>query len=176
MPVEFDLSQNYFGLFGLPASFDLDNTALTQAYRQLQKDWHPDRFALEADADKRRVMQAAAMINEAYQTLSRPVSRARYLLEHAGQAINLEKDTQQDPIFLMEQMEMREALDDAVDVDALDQVAEQVKQRLAEVTDSFRQAYARQALLEAKTQWQKMLFLDKLQQQIKLKEESLDVF
>ncbi len=36
---------NYFELFNIPISFDVDLSALPQTYQQLQLLTHPDRFA-----------------------------------------------------------------------------------------------------------------------------------
>ena len=48
---------------------------LTQAYRQLARQHHPDRAKEDARAEATRVFQ---QLNEAYTTLSNPDSRVRY--------------------------------------------------------------------------------------------------
>jgi molecular chaperone HscB len=58
-------------------------------------------------------MQWAAQANEAYRTLKSPLLRAAYLCERAGVAIEAESNTAMPPAFLVQQMEWREALDDA---------------------------------------------------------------
>ena len=40
-----DIRDNYFVLFGLAIGFPLDNAALAGRYRELQRQYHPDRFA-----------------------------------------------------------------------------------------------------------------------------------
>lgn len=105
-----DLSKNYFDLFGLPVGFQLNMDELSSRYRALQKVVHPDRFA-SADAQSQRIsLQNATLINEAYQTLKVPLERARYLLTLRGVALDDPKYTLNDPAFLMQQMELREAL------------------------------------------------------------------
>ena len=118
-----DFSQNHFELFGLPQSYALDRGQLDAAYRELQNKVHPDRFAAQPDAEQRVAMQWATQVNEAYQTLKHPVSRGVYLLKLQGIEALDANNTKMAPAFLMQQMEWREALDDARgDPAALDDV------------------------------------------------------
>ena len=108
-----DLGKNYFELFGLPVTYEVDPAGLGQRYRELQRRFHPDRFASATEAERRLSVQMTAQINAAYQTLRDAVARGRYLLSLAGVETGEESDTRMDPGFLMEQMELREALDEA---------------------------------------------------------------
>lgn len=109
-----DFTQNHFELFGLPTRFGLDAEALEQAYRRLQGEVHPDRFAHAGEAEKRVSMQWATRVNEAYQVLRRPFERANYVLELQGIRAMDPSNTAMPPDFLMQQMEWRETLADAV--------------------------------------------------------------
>lgn len=75
---------DHFGLFGLPARFDLDPQALESAWRTVAAQVHPDRYATASPAERRVAMQWAARANEAYRLLRDPLLRARYLCEQAG--------------------------------------------------------------------------------------------
>ena len=108
-----NLTSNYFELFGLSIAFDLDQEALSKQYRLLQNAVHPDKFANASDYEQRLSMQQSARINEAYQILKQPLSRAQYLLEVKGVALNNDSEAQMDPDFLMQQMELREKIDAA---------------------------------------------------------------
>ncbi|MGJ7914237.1 Fe-S protein assembly co-chaperone HscB [Massilia sp. LXY-6] len=132
--------QNHFELFQLPARFDVDMDALDSAYREVQGRVHPDRFVNASDAEKRVAMQWATRANEAYQTLRNPMLRARYLCELNGVDLQTESNTAMPMDFLMQQMELREALGDArasKDAEALGELDAQVraekKSRLAQV-------------------------------------------
>jgi molecular chaperone HscB len=132
--------QNHFELFNLPARFEVDQTALDTAYRDVQGRVHPDRFVNATDAEKRVAMQWATRANEAYQTLRNPQKRAQYLCEINGADLQTESNTAMPMEFLMQQMEWREALGDAraaKDAEALDALDEQVrrerKERLAQI-------------------------------------------
>ena len=108
-----DLRADHFSLFGLNRGFRLDLSDLDSRYRDIQAQVHPDRFAHAGDADRRISMQWATHANEAYQTLKKPLERAKYLLHLAGHDIQAENNTAMPAEFLMEQMEWREAVMDA---------------------------------------------------------------
>jgi molecular chaperone HscB len=105
-----DLSSSYFGLFGLPRSFEVDAVQLDSRYLELQRIVHPDRFVNATDQARRLAMQQATRINEGYRTLQDPLRRGRYLLELTGFDFGEQHHTTRDPEFLMEQMALREAL------------------------------------------------------------------
>lgn len=106
-----DLTSNFFLLFGLPESFELDDETLSLRYRDLQRQVHPDRYASAPEPERRLSVQLAARINEGYGVLRSPLARARYLLELRGHPLD-DTDTRMEPEFLMEQMELRDQLDD----------------------------------------------------------------
>ena len=104
---------NHFALFQMTPAFAIDAAALDAAYRELQGRVHPDKFASATDTEKRVAMQWATRANEAYQTLKNPLKRAGYLCELNGVDLGIESNTAMPPAFLMQQMEWREALEDA---------------------------------------------------------------
>ncbi|MDE2003341.1 MAG: Fe-S protein assembly co-chaperone HscB [Betaproteobacteria bacterium] len=108
-----DFTRNHFELFGLPPRFRVDVPALRRAYRDLQREVHPDRYASGSDHEKRLALQASARVNEAYRTLEDPVARAEYLLQLAGIDATAETDTRLPIDFLTRQLERREAADEA---------------------------------------------------------------
>ncbi len=105
-----DLGKNYFELFGLPVSFEVDVADLATRYRELQRRFHPDRYASASEPERRLSLQLTAQVNAALQTLKDPVARARYLLSLQGVDTGEDTDTAMDTAFLMEQMELREGL------------------------------------------------------------------
>jgi molecular chaperone HscB len=113
-------SGSHFELFGLPPAFSLDLEALEKAYRDIQSRVHPDRFARAGDAERRASLQWTTRVNEAFQILKNPVSRARHLLELQGIDVAFETNTAMPTEFLMQQMELREKLEEAKDARALD--------------------------------------------------------
>jgi molecular chaperone HscB len=120
-----DFTRDYFELFGLTPAFAVDAGALDAAYRDLQAEAHPDRYAHAGDAEQRRAAQWSSHINEAYRTLKSPFERARYLLGRQGIDALDPNNTRMPPEFLMRQMAWREALAEAVatsDIGALGRI------------------------------------------------------
>jgi molecular chaperone HscB len=107
------LPADHFDLFHLPRRFAVDARALDDAYRAVQAEVHPDRFAAAGEAQKRVAMQWASRANDAYQTLKQPLKRAIYLLHLRDIDVQAENNTAMEPAFLMQQMEWRERIEDA---------------------------------------------------------------
>ena len=155
---------NHFALFQMPVGFDIDIGQLDAAFRELQGRVHPDRFVSASDAEKRVAMQWATRANEAYQTLKHPLKRAAYLCELHGVDLGIESNTAMPPAFLMQQMEWREALDearDARDVGALEVLERELagvrRERLVQLSELFRS----ESYQEAGAQVRQLMFLEK---------------
>ena len=176
--MQVDFSNNYFELFELPVAFDVPLEHLNTRFRSLQRFLHPDKFAAAPDAERRWSVQAAGFVNEAYQTLLKPIKRASYMLSMNGISLDEETDTQMDPMFLMEQMELREALGDAPDApdpyEALDKIGSQLQSGSRDSAAQFADAAANADWSRARTvvrQWQ---FLEKLASEVRTVEARLD--
>lgn len=105
------MTTNYFELFRIPVEYRIDLDDLAQRYREAQQRVHPDRYANAPDMERRLAVQQATMINDAYRTLRDPLLRAEYLLKLNGIEL-VAGQTIQDKVFLMEQMELREDMDE----------------------------------------------------------------
>ncbi len=122
-------------------------------------------------------VQKAAQINDAYQILKHPISRAEYILAENGTEIRGEQQTMQDPMFLMEQMELREELEDIADssdpesalFDFDSKVSKMYKQHLASVEQELDQGL----WAEAADRVRKLKFIAKLKNEIELVEDKL---
>ena len=123
-----NLQDNDFALFGLKQAFAQDRTDIDVRWKELQREAHPDKFALHGPAAQRVAMQWSVRINEAYQRLKDPMRRAAYLCELGAAPIQAENNTAMPAAFLMQQMEWREAMDDATDVAALEALHDDVQQ------------------------------------------------
>ncbi|TBO30026.1 Fe-S protein assembly co-chaperone HscB [Aquabacterium lacunae] len=158
-----------FTLLGLPRTFALERAQLDAAWKSLQARVHPDRFAAEGAASQRVAMQWAVRVNEAHQRLKDPLKRAAYLCELAGVPVNAENNTAMPGAFLMQQMQWREALEEAgsaADVEALqgDVLADR-KARIARVTqllDGTPPADAASAAQEVRA----LMFIDRLLEEV----------
>ncbi|QKJ88232.1 Co-chaperone protein HscB [Paramixta manurensis] len=168
---------DYFTLFGLPVSFELDGTLLTERFQTLQRQFHPDRFATRPERERLHALQQAATINQGYQALRQPLPRAEYLLSLQGIDINNEQHTMRDTAFLMEQLELREELESIEQAANAEEQLNAFMQRLEQMMQQ-RSAQMKQQLND--TQWaqaadtvRKLRFLVKLRSQAEQLEERL---
>jgi len=173
-----DLNSNFFELFSLPAGFEIDNSALSESYRALQREFHPDRFANADSTSRRQAMQMSAHINEAFETLKNPLLLSRYLLELQGISMNQETDTTSDAGFLMQQMEFREQMDEvetqADPLEAADKLRDAVQLENASLLKQFRSEYEQNNFDAARQTWLKLQFYDRLLEQLSLLEARLE--
>jgi len=172
-----DFQRNYFQLFDMPVGFALELVQLGLRYRQLQQELHPDRYAGASAHEQRLAVQYSALINEAYATLRKPLSRALYLLEIAGMKAQEMSGVQLDGGFLMIPMELLEKLENMehlVDPEtALDHLVTDIGADVADLQQQFSRAYVAGKLPAAASACVKMQYLDKLLQEAEYLESRL---
>lgn len=128
-----NLQLSDFELFGLPQRFAQERTEIDGRWKELQREAHPDRFAAQGAQAQRAALQWSVRINEAYRRLKDPLQRAAYLCELLGAPIEAHSNTAMPADFLAEQMEWREALDEAAAGEELDELAGRVLARRKEI-------------------------------------------
>ncbi len=160
------MTQSYFELFGLESVFNIDLAILESHYRTIQSESHPDRFVNATSAEKLESMQLATLANEAYQTLKKPASRARYLLELQGITAISETNTAMPADFLMQQMEWRETLEDAKaakDITAVDNLLNEIQQEAKSLNAALAALIdVKQDYVSATDATRKLIFIDKV--------------
>ena len=174
---------NYFELFNMPVSFDVDLSVLPQTYQQLQRLTHPDKFASGSEQQKLVAIQKNAQVNDAYSVLKSPLSRAEYILSLRGIDLQHEQQTIKDTSFLMQQMEWREELaevdqqsDPLSGLSALeDEINQTIKSDLAQLK-AFLASEEVDAEKQAADIIRQLKFLYKMLSEIELKEDSLSDF
>lgn len=121
--------------------WQIDSGALKRRWREQMALTHPDRLANRSESEQRQAAQHSSAVNKAYETLMNPLARALYLLEVQGAEGMGESDSIEDPVLLMEVMELQEALDAAEDEEAVQAVAaandEHLQGVLARLGDAF---------------------------------------
>jgi molecular chaperone HscB len=162
--VKFDT--DYFKLFGQPPQFSIDQKQLKKRSRELLRQYHPDRYIRASVQEQRLAVQFTAHINTAFSTLMNPVSRAQHLLALRGYQASDQNQTERDPEFLMQQMEMRESIESAAsnnDVEHLVAIAATIDSEYAAVQKQFSTTDAVNLQASAVA---KMQFYDKLQSEV----------
>lgn len=172
-------TQNYFEIFGFPESYDLDLAELSSRFRKLQSAIHPDKYANASDMERRLSVQKSALINEAYLALKSPLERARYMLKMRGVDLSSDTSAEMAPEFLMQQMELREELENVQrsdnQMEALDAVSRKINHLLEEHKSIVSQYFAEnEADINKIVDYvRRMQFLCKLRQEVELLEETL---
>lgn len=169
-----NLQSDDFELFDLPRRFAQERSAIDTRWKELQREVHPDRFASEGAAAQRVAMQWSVRINEAYQRLKDPQRRAAYLCELHGMPIRAEDNTAMPPAFLMQQMEWREALEEAktlAEIDALERAVQQAQkaglERCATLIDT------EQDFAGAAQQVRALMFIARFAQDVEQRQDQL---
>lgn len=168
------LDSDDFELFDVPRRFGQDRARLDARWRALQAEVHPDRFAIEGQAAQRVAMQWAVRVNEAYQRLKDPLKRAAYLCELLGEPVDAENNTAMPPAFLMQQMEWREALDDAMTAGQVEALAAEVAARRESALDALRETLdERRDARAAAQQVRALMFVERFAEDIERRLEAL---
>ena len=117
------LDSDDFELFATERRFRQSRPALDARWKFLQGEVHPDRFAAQGPTAKRVALQWAMRVNEAYERLKDPLKRAAYLCDLNGAPISAQENTAMPSGFLVQQLEWREALDEATSAAAIETLA-----------------------------------------------------
>ena len=169
------LTSNHFELFGLAPAFALDVARLESAYRDIQSIVHPDRYARAGDAERRASMQMTTRVNEAYRTLKSAVQRARYLLELNGVDVGFETNTAMPREFLMQQMELREKLEQAKKSSDLDLISRDLAVEKREIENQIRERIdGKRDFAAAGDLVRKLMFLERFGEDIAAAHEALE--
>jgi molecular chaperone HscB len=104
--------QDHFDRLGLPRRFALDPAAVERAYIARSRAVHPDYHLSGSSADLSASLELSAALNEAYNTLRDPFTRAEYLLSLEGGPTPTEHK-QMPAAFLAEMLELREQVEEA---------------------------------------------------------------
>jgi molecular chaperone HscB len=155
---------NYFQIFSLPISYDIDVNNLQQQYRNLQRTVHPDKFVNAPAQERRLALQKSAQINDAFQVLKNPLKRAEHLLT----LNNVENDSQLTSEFLMEQMELREELEEIQQQKepSADLLLNNLDKKINLLNDELKLYFAENNFNNAKINVNKLHFLYKLYEEV----------
>jgi molecular chaperone HscB len=131
--------ENYFALFDLPMSFCPDVASVKSQFYKLSKQYHPDRVAQTDEAAKADVLHKAALINDAYKTLSDPDKTMAYVLR-MHHLLEDEEKYNLPPDFLMDMMELNESVSDYEDAPEKESLQSQAHQALVAQLDQWNDA------------------------------------
>jgi molecular chaperone HscB len=151
----------------LQPQFAQDRSVIDERWKQLQRQAHPDRFADQGPAAQRLAMQWSVRINEAHQRLKDPLRRAAYLCQLRGAAVDAHDNTAMPAQFLVQQIEWREALEEADDIDALEALAEQTRAQSAQAFEQLAHSLDVQGDAGQAAGWvRSLMFMERFSQEV----------
>ncbi|XP_039143634.1 uncharacterized protein LOC120280755 [Dioscorea cayenensis subsp. rotundata] len=155
-----DPSVDYFQIFGLQRTYEIKDNNLEGKYKDWQKKLHPDLVHSKSEKERAFAAEQSARVIDAYRTISKPLSRALYMLQLEGLHVDEEK-TLTDPDVLSEMMEIREAVEEAGDSDTLKQIQSQIQTKHNNWSNAFREALEKRDFEDAITSVQRMRYYDR---------------
>ncbi len=102
---------NYFELFEMPVTLEIDPGKLAKKYFELQKKYHPDFYTQASEYEQEEALEISSQLNKALKVFKDQDETIKYVLQLKG-LLEEEEKYQLPPDFLMEMMELNEELSD----------------------------------------------------------------
>jgi len=103
----------HFSLLGLEERFDINGSDVDAAFKELQRQLHPDKFSQATKEELALAEAHSSKVNEAVRILRSPLFRAQYWMELQGVRVLEEDQRMEDMETMMEVMETSEQLEQA---------------------------------------------------------------
>jgi len=157
-------TNNFFNAFALKEQFELNLDELEQAYLELQTKLHPDLFTTKSDIEQSLALQHSILINNAYETLKAPLSRAEYLLKLQGIIVNQDNKTSLPPSneLLQEVLEIRMELEELEDKTSLQKLQKETLGNISQVTNELGNFFNQEEFTLAANHTIKLRYLTKI--------------
>ncbi|EAR88044.1 Fe-S protein assembly co-chaperone HscB (macronuclear) [Tetrahymena thermophila SB210] len=175
-PSESITSMNYFKLFEMNLSYEIDHQELTLRYKDLQKSFHPDKFyGLRNPKIIKFSETYSTYINEAYSTLRDDLKRAEYLIDLLthGQKADLENKIDENKNFLHEIMMERMEIEECETEEQLQEIQERLLCQQKEINSKIDNCLKQQDYQKATEYLVRMRYNQSSQQSIKSRCEQM---
>ena len=162
----------YFNLFNIPVQLKVDTKSLSSTFFALSRKYHPDYFANATEEEKEEALEQSSLLNKAWKTFQKQDELIKYVLQLKGLLMDDEKYSL-DPDFLMEVMDLNEALMDGGDTDAefsnrLAAMQLEIYQPVAAIIENYQEGVTTESdLLKVKEYYYQKKYLDRLQKGLK---------
>ena len=157
---------NYFELFEIPPSLKVDKGSLALKYFELQKQYHPDFYTHAGEDEKAEVLEKSSLINKAFKTFQNQDETIQYVLLQKG-LIQEEEKYALPPDFLMEMMELNEALTDTGNIpdERLADIEKDLYEKVRTIIEGYTEGNTtREALLQVKDYYYKKKYLQRIRE------------
>lgn len=164
---------NYFELFEIPIQLRVDKGSIKKKFFELSRRYHPDYFTQANDAEQQQALEVSAQLNKALNTLSNEDETIKYVLQIKGLLIENEKYNLPPP-FLMEMMELNEAVADAALEggaqnegvrDGIKKIETDIYEPVKQIVENYKEGVTtEEELLQVKDYYFKKKYIQRLQQ------------
>jgi molecular chaperone HscB len=137
------LKKNFFELFNIEITIDVNKSELDEKVKVLQNKFHPDKFSSGSDFEKRLALQISSHINDGYKILGDIILRIEYILK-INNFVKDESKTINDINFLQEQIEyseLVESLNDNFDSKIIENSLSSIKSLLKTTVGSIKSSF-----------------------------------
>uniref|UniRef100_A0A3P9JPZ4 Iron-sulfur cluster co-chaperone protein HscB n=1 Tax=Oryzias latipes TaxID=8090 RepID=A0A3P9JPZ4_ORYLA len=159
--------ESYFKIMDCDYTFTVDTQKLQRRYLQLQRFLHPDNFSQRSAKEREYSESQSALVNRAYKTLLKPLSRGLYMLELEGMHLEEGTDSGADSAFLMRLMEINEAVDEAQTPEEAEEIGRDTRGKLADLTGQIDAALHKGELHAAKALLVQMKYYANIEEKVK---------
>lgn len=132
-----DQRMNYFELFELPQGFFPDPAIVRKKYYELSRKFHPDFFVQQGEVAREQAEEKLKEVHAAYTVLSDAGKTMAYLLE-LETGMSAEEKYALSPDFLMEMMELNEALQEVETAEARAEVTKSILDKKRELYENIK--------------------------------------
>lgn len=160
---------SYFKIMDCDYTFTLNTQKLQRRYLQLQRTLHPDNFSQKSVKEQEYSESQSALVSKAYKTLLKPLSRGLYMLELEGMHLKEGTDSVAESHFLMELMEINEALEEAQTPEEVNKIAQDTNGKLTVLTQQIDAALHEGELDTAKDLLTQMKYYANIEEKVKEK-------
>mmetsp|Transcript_32443 Transcript_32443/g.54709 ORF Transcript_32443/g.54709 Transcript_32443/m.54709 type:complete len:235 (+) Transcript_32443:68-772(+) len=165
-----------FSIFGVESTYNINAKHLDTSFKQIQMQLHPDKFATKSFIEKKASSESSAAINQAYQILKSPMSRAGYLLQKTFGIDFDETKSYEDDKLMIEVFTIREEIEDAKGTNEMEDLLRKLQHTVADLEVEFEE-HMRTVLSQRQNQQKKDAALHcavRLRYFLKMIEELLD--
>jgi len=162
----------YFEIFNIPVRLKVVPGELSGRFFALSREFHPDFHAQADEATREEMLEKSALLNRAWKTFQSPDETIKYVLQLKG-LLEEEEKYQLPPDFLMEVMEINEALMDPGDADLgdlgkrIDSLQNEIYEPVQQVVENYQEDITTEKeLLQVKAWYYKKKYLDRIRRQL----------
>ncbi|XP_066510624.1 iron-sulfur cluster co-chaperone protein HscB-like [Hoplias malabaricus] len=157
----------YFQILNCDQIFALDIQKLQRRYLELQRSLHPDNFSRKSSTEQGYSEKQSALVNKAFRTLQKPLTRAVYMLQLCGVELEEGADATADPSFLLEIMDVNEKLAESQSTEEVNAIGQAVQETLKDLTEQMNTLLNKEDLQSAKEILARMKYFTNVEEKVK---------